>query len=252
MARVPVTPLDEIRFHIASRTRETPKILLIAGGPFHNAIGDTVNFAYHLRYLTAAIGPIQTTIWSADTALWQALCGDSVSCTPFIREKEAVYEYDLVVFDWVSVSECVEELYSRSSTALFELLHHGYVRYRLGGKRWKVLRVPPTINHLRRVQQAYERLGLDTAELTSTHSTCPITDRRRGIYLNPYASTAEKCVDEYLFTQIIEAVAARVDGPRLICPSIPSRVPLGQRKSFLRLARVVARAAGEGSVDRKR
>src|ERR1022692_1701043 len=142
-----MAPIEDIRSYVLRRSTGVPKVLLILGGPFSNAIGDTVNFANHPKYpkyLTAILGPSQITIWSTDVTVWRALCGDGIVCTPFIAEAQAVHGFDLIVFDWVPVDQSLERLYSGSSTALIEIARHaGWVRYRTGTSKWRLFRLPP-------------------------------------------------------------------------------------------------------------
>jgi len=214
--------INEIRSYISQRRSAPPRVLLVVGGRFKNAIGDTVNFAYHLRHLREAFGSICTTVWGADDSLWKALCSDSVSCRPFIGEDEAVNGFDLVVFDWVEVSESIESIYAKSEVALLDF-SRSWVRYRLGGSAWKQLTLPPASNHFRRLQMAYECLGITNMPLT--------------LHLQP-----TKSLDEEALESLIHALVGEFHPRRVVCPSPPQRVLAGQELAYQNLANVVSRA----------
>lgn len=242
------SPIEEIKSYILGRVTDKPRVLAIVGNPFSNALGDTVNFAYHVKYLRAALGPIQTTIWTSDSAAWKSLCGSDVSCTPFLTEAEAVYSYDLVLFDWVAMGASAEELYSGSDAALLEFSRPGWFRYRLGDRKWKLLYLPKTLNNSRRLQRIYQYLGLNIPAVKDSQDFISSANASGPIYLNPYGSSASKCLDERCLKETINQMVRRFGPGRLICSSAPARLPPGEGAAFNSLAEIVSQAAQRGSV----
>jgi hypothetical protein len=236
-----------MRAHIGKRKNRRPKVLLIVGGRFTNAIGDTVNFSYHARYLAAGLGPIQVTTLTSDASLWRILCGKTISSTPFISKQQATHGHDLLVFDWVTVDQSVERLFSGSDAILLEILRDSSLRYRLGDSRWTFLRLPPTTNHYRRLESAYERLGVDMSRVEMPTGKPAKSDLKK-IFLNPYASTAAKCLDHNLLDALIDRLTVESCGYEMIAPSIPNHVPPGESRSFSRLAKIITRASKRGVI----
>jgi hypothetical protein len=246
-------PIDEIRAYLRHRSA-TPRVLLICGGQFSNAVGDTVTFAYHYRFLSAAVGPVRVTVWTADTDLWTLLCGDEISCTPFFERGDVVDGHDLIIFDWVTVGDSVEALFRGSHSVLMEVGRAGAaMRYRLGSNPWRSIGLYPTANIVRRITQAYASLGVDP-ELASVGSACTRrtnwATRDTRVYLNPYGSNPQKCMDERVLGGIIGAMSKSFWGKnvQVSCPSMPAQLPPGDSSTFTNLAAVVTRAANAGTV----
>lgn len=247
--------IDRIRNFVQRwRGGQQPRILLITGARFRNAVGDTVNFSYHVRYLASGLGPIQTTTWDSNGDVWRMLCGDEISSTPFLTRAQATGEHDLILFDWVTADESVERVLSGPRTVLLEFPHGGslrnphagVLRYKLGDSRWVHLSTPTTMSHFRRLQVAYECLGLAaTAQPVKT----PSNASRAPLYINPYASTAEKCLDPNLLDGLLSALAASRDRA-IIAPSMPLRIPTDKRRDFKRLATIIEIAAERGVLKR--
>lgn len=244
-----MTPIDEIKCHLSRYGADIPRVLLIVGGRFKNAVGDTVHFAYHVRYLTAALGDVRVTVWTSDEAVWTALCDARVTCVPFVTEQDGVYNHDLVVFDCVTVDEAVEKLFSKGKAALLDISPHGgWVRYRLEDPEWTVRLLPPKLNNLYRLQQAYECLGLTSAQILCAGTNSGATVRRQ-VYLNPYGSQADKCLDKELLRSLIEVMGTQFGGASVVSPSMP-KAPPGQERRFEELDDVVSQAASRGTLRR--
>src|ERR1044071_7064584 len=207
--------IEAIREYLISHGVDVPRVLLVCGGRFKNALGDTVNFAYHFRYLTAAFGRIQPTVWGSDQSVWRTLCGDGVSCRPFLAEAEATQHQHIVVFDWVTVDAEIERLYESSSAVLLEVpAGPGWARYRLRGA-WQSIPLPPKVSHSRRVQDVYHGLGINTSPSASGRGPAERTRCvETNVYLTPYGSSAEKCLNEPLLSDLIAALTVQLSPTR--------------------------------------
>lgn len=247
--------IEQIRSYLSDRRGANyVRVLLICGGQFSNALGDTTNFAFHLRYLSSALGPIAPTIWTADATLWTALCGNGVYCTPFLDRDDVVHRYQLVLFDWVNVDPSVETLFSESQAVLIDFGRSGAaMRYRLGSGLWQRVEVPPKVNNVLRLEQAYLALGVPEHSLHRARAKLDSVGRTpsaRRVYVNPYGSIPNKCIHPELFFAIIRALAGRLHGQsvEIQCPTLPRQLLTGDNSTFQELSAIAQRCAEDHMV----
>jgi hypothetical protein len=242
-----VTALEDIRTYFERAAITTRRVLLIAGARFTNAIGDTVNFAYHNRFLKEYFCGLDMTVWGSDGELWTALCGEGVSCNAFVTNEQALNRFDLVVFDWVTVDEPTDQLFRHSTAAIIEISRDGgRIRYRMPKCGWKTVHLPASMNNCHRVQQAYEHMGLSHLAISLSRSRVPVRPNTGTVYLNPYGSTAAKCLDANLLPATIEALFERFGPGAVVTPSMPQNVPDQEREAFVLRSDIVLTASSSG------
>lgn len=240
--------IGRLRQHIASRNVRVARVLLVFGGPLGHALGDTIIATNHYRFLKTAFHRVRLTVWTADTATWRTICGNEVRCNPFISKRQIHRSFDLIILDWVSFDSRVETLFSGEGTALISIPPgQNRVRYYLPRSRWTVLELPPRVNHSRRLHEVYGALGV-TVE-SSVKTTRPVS-KRPALYLNPYASSGEKCLDEALLALLLNRLPLRWKGGIVICPAVPKGVPASELPNYLRLDALVRAAARRRKVRR--
>jgi hypothetical protein len=244
-------PIDRIRQRLLNRDVRTVRVLLVFGGPLGHALGDTIIATNHYRFLKAALTNVRLTVWTADKETWHSICGDEVQCHPFLSERKIRSGFDLIILDWVSFDKNIENLFTGHSAHVISIPPgENGLRYRPPIGRVISMDLPPRVSHTRRLHQVYEALGVSA---TSGESSTYLDQNRAKIaalYLNPYASSAEKCLDESLLRVLLCQLPTVFHDGRVLCPSIPLTVPVSDRKYYARLDTLIREAAQTGKVQR--
>lgn len=252
MTAHPPTALARLRAHVAARRpRGACRVLLVTGWYRHMPIGDSVIATQHVPFLGQLADDVRITVWTGSPALWTWLC-------PGVRPIEpppriVASSFDVAIFETtLAPPRLADALAARGLAVVSWQAGLEFAEIRLGARDvWRV-RLPRLLNRTCRIPEVYGRLGFRAATLPGRRAPAapPI------VYLNPYASRAEKAMSPAFLTLLLAALHRELgDRARVVAPAPPATRDRVDREAFGRLAAVVAAARGvsvrpRGSLDR--
>ncbi len=217
------------------------RVLLLFGGPFTNALGDTVLATRHYDQLLSLLPKAKLIVWTADRETWKTICGKDVRCTPFISRAQ-LKSADVIIFDWVRVEQCTERLIADSRALVIVIPNStGDLRYRFPGEDWRTVKLEPMISHSQRITRAYAALGVMAGRRPP--GGIKVTKSESVLFVNPYASSFSKCLQPMFLKPLLKSLPTICRDTPIVVPPVPESAPGWERPQYERLGELVTAAA---------
>jgi hypothetical protein len=226
-----------IRRALLAAEGRPPRTLVVFANPLGNALGDIAIATQHIPFL-GAVPRNQVTVWTANSDIWESLCGENVVTRALISPKDLT-TFDIILIDWVnSGAGFLQAVDSTDAIVLYWKSRNLDLEVRHKGASIGKVHLPPTANHPVRIPDLYAALDWHrTGELPASMGGAT---RRRGVYFNPYASTPTKSITPPVASILAEELlrTLRSSTPIIVGPQ-PIPLSAGDAAEFEKIATAI-------------